>query len=128
MSKLPPGAAQRAGLRALGAAMESAVAASTDLERHSAGACAAVYDVQSCCNHSCAPNVAISCPIGTDRMTLTAVRDIAAGEEITFAYADSGLAVHERRAQLFRSYLFECECARCEAELGDEVKRLRGEA
>ncbi|KAK4119744.1 hypothetical protein N657DRAFT_649890 [Parathielavia appendiculata] len=82
-------------------------------------------------NHSCIPNAEREF-IG-DLMVVRAVRDIAAGEEIVLSYDESG-DYDARQRSLLTTWGFECGCALCAAEKGDEVsvrekrKRLTKEA
>lgn len=75
----------------------------------------AFFALQSCCNHSCAPNAAAEGdPSGEAR--LVAARRIAKGEEVTISYVEEkGVGLEERRAAL-GAYGFECGCDRCAAE------------
>lgn len=47
---------------------------------------------------------------------LTALRPIAAGEEITVKYCELDLSREERQAELRTKYGFECQCERCICE------------
>lgn len=67
-------------------------------------------------NHSCLPNVAVSCEVSGAQAALlsfTALRDIAAGEQIFHSYTDASAAREDRRSRL-ESYGFVCDCAACE--------------
>ena len=69
-------------------------------------------------NHSCDPNlVREQAPPadGAPRFALrfTALRDIAAGEELCFSYVPVTLARAPRRDLLRRHFGFDCACARC---------------
>jgi hypothetical protein len=75
----------------------------------------AIFAVISRFNHACVPNTfpAWSATIG--RQTIHALRDIAAGEELTIAYvagAEAGPRAH-RQSLLQRKYHFMCGCATC---------------
>ena len=87
-----------------------------------------MFEKLSRCNHSCAPNVDMqTSPKTVDQGTrqaaytarLIALRDIAAGEELTLSYLGSigsarmEMPVEERRTELRRQYRFHCECERC---------------
>jgi hypothetical protein len=70
-------------------------------------------------NHACAPNAAAVFPeLGAEpgrevRVRVVAIRDIAAGEEITTAYVDTTLPTALRRAALSETYRFDCSCSLC---------------
>lgn len=84
----------------------------------------AFYSLQACINHSCAPNAQAWKRVGDDDgdAVILALRDIAAGEEVTIAYIDAeGVDERERGAAL-ADYGFVCGCDRCEADrLADEL-------
>jgi hypothetical protein len=63
-------------------------------------------------NHSCSSNASFRIIDGRN-IEIKAMRDIAAGEEITVSYADSLLPRAERRAFLQESKMFWCSCVRC---------------
>lgn len=44
--------------------------------------------MQSCINHSCAPNAKIAFPFNCSRLALVAKKDILPGEEIFITYLD----------------------------------------
>jgi hypothetical protein len=88
-------------------------------------------------NHSCDPNVAarLLVPSGGEEgaavaasaaaaaaatpapeIVFTALRPIAAGEELSVSYIDSTRSFAERRERLAATYAFHCTCARCRAE------------
>eukprot|EP00882_Tetradesmus_deserticola_P014358 GHRQ01015269.1.p3 GENE.GHRQ01015269.1~~GHRQ01015269.1.p3 ORF type:complete len:150 (+),score=94.76 GHRQ01015269.1:785-1234(+) len=73
------------------------------------------YALQSCVNHSCAPNAAATC-LPSGRMVVRALRHIPAGCEVLLSYIEEeGASLQERRA-LLRDYGFVCDCERCSAE------------
>jgi hypothetical protein len=85
-------------------------------------------------NHSCAPNAAITqCSFAgalrdassPPAYALTARREIAAGDEITYAYVPRAWPLARRRAALEASYGFVCECERCPPSGIDDVCVLR---
>ena len=83
-------------------------------------------------NHSCDPNlVREQAPPadGAPRFALrfTALRDIAAGEELCFSYVPVTLARAPRRDLLRRHFGFDCACARCR-EGDDAADAARGRA
>lgn len=47
-----------------------------------------LYQLQSACNHSCAPNAESSFPYGNHRIQLKAIRNIKPGDEIHISYLD----------------------------------------
>jgi len=67
-------------------------------------------------NHSCIPNAAKD-SVG-DLMVFRAVRDIAAGEEITHCYSEA-IDLKDRAANLKTTWGFECDCKLCKAEKKD---------
>ena len=68
-------------------------------------------------NHSCIPNTKREF-IG-DLMVVRATKDIAAGEEIVHSYDESG-DYEARQKALMTTWGFECGCALCVAEKGDD--------
>ncbi|KAJ2803394.1 hypothetical protein H4R20_002913 [Coemansia guatemalensis] len=62
-------------------------------------------------NHSCRPNCVISYSDG--RLSLRAIENIEAGQELTIAYADAMLPRTARRERLENVYFFACTCAKC---------------
>ncbi|BDA42304.1 probable SET and MYND domain-containing protein 5 [Coccomyxa sp. Obi] len=78
----------------------------------------AFYALQSCCNHSCAPNAHAfkRAHIDTDGSAVVlAKRAIASGEEVCLSYIDEDAPYHERRAAL-ADYGFVCSCEKCAAD------------
>jgi len=78
-------------------------------------------------NHDCAPNAAVVVS-PTGDLTVTALKDIADGEEITISYTDIKEDCEKRRATLLQHYGFECKCARCVEEQRKELKQRMKEA
>jgi hypothetical protein len=73
------------------------------------------YALQSCVNHSCAPNAAATC-LPSGQMVVRALSGIPAGSEVLLSYIEEeGASLQERRAML-RDYGFVCRCERCSAE------------
>jgi len=66
-------------------------------------------------NHSCAPSAAVTITAG--HVVVSTLRPVSPGEELTISYVDAAMPVAERRSILKRHYSFECDCARCAAEL-----------
>lgn len=63
-------------------------------------------------NHSCRPNAGSPALPKTSSM-LTAIDEIAPGDEITISYIDLFGPRDERRRRLKKSWYFDCECVRC---------------
>ena len=86
----------------------------------------AFFAVQSCMNHSCAPNASTS--KGDDSVdgiaVVTALQDIEAEEEIFISYIDEDMPLEERQHAL-RDYGFDCCCRRCCSEQICDLKRKR---
>ena len=74
-------------------------------------------------NHDCAPNCAAA--IRGGRVALTALRDLADGDELTISYVEPRLPYYERRRVLRDSYGFDCDCDRCARERKMEVVKVR---
>ena len=73
-------------------------------------------------NHSCSPNAAMKYVPAQQKVVMVAVRDIAVGEAITVKYLPDMeyiLGVSRRRELLYRSWLFWCDCRRCDDDLFD---------
>jgi hypothetical protein len=68
-------------------------------------------------NHSCRPNAAVSWNLKEQKVFLRAIRQIAAGNEITILYLPSEdislLDFNRRRQELLREYNFTCACPDC---------------
>eukprot|EP00743_Colponemidia_sp_Colp-15_P007686 GILK01008320.1.p1 GENE.GILK01008320.1~~GILK01008320.1.p1 ORF type:complete len:726 (+),score=73.14 GILK01008320.1:176-2353(+) len=74
-------------------------------------------------NHSCNPNAAMKYIAAQNKVVMVAVRDIAPGEDITVKYLpdlEYVMGVSRRRELLYRSWLFWCDCDRCDADLFDK--------
>lgn len=76
-------------------------------------------------NHSCVPNAAWAWNGAVGRITVQAIREVGAGEEVTVAYVDTVLGGEERRRRLREGYGFECGCEACVGE-GEEEGVLDG--
>lgn len=79
----------------------------------------ALFALQSTCNHSCDPNAATSFPYSNFQLVVSAVKDIAPGEEICLSYLDDcalARSRHSRNKVLRENYLFNCRCPKCDAE------------
>ncbi|CAM44467.1 hypothetical protein LBRM_35_7140 [Leishmania braziliensis MHOM/BR/75/M2904] len=76
-----------------------------------------IYEVGCLFNHSCDPNLSVQySSLNDETLTVVALRDVKAGEELTISYIDSSLPFAVRQQQLLDHYLFECRCPRCVAE------------
>ena len=64
-------------------------------------------------NHSCAPNAVQSFDRETGTIQFRALYDINIDDEVTISYIDIGRPLIWRRAELFSSYRFICQCTRC---------------
>ncbi|XP_063614347.1 histone-lysine N-trimethyltransferase SMYD5-like isoform X4 [Penaeus indicus] len=81
-----------------------------------------LYPLQSACNHSCDPNAMPTFPYNNFHLVMTAVKDIAAGEEICVSYLDEcnlSRSRHSRINILRENYLFTCRCTKCNEQSGD---------
>ncbi|OCH89393.1 SET domain-containing protein [Obba rivulosa] len=72
----------------------------------------AVGSIMSRLNHSCSPNGHVDFDPGSLSLQLTAMRDIAVGEQITISYCDVFLSQAERQKGLKR-FDFICTCRAC---------------
>lgn len=79
-----------------------------------------IYGVGCLFNHSCDPNLNVQyAAVNDETLSVVALRDVAAGEELTISYIDTSLPYMVRQQQLYEHYLFECRCARCVRESGE---------
>ncbi|KAK9426737.1 putative SET domain-containing protein [Seiridium unicorne] len=81
-------------------------------------------------NHSCLPNAQHSWNEKLQRQTVYAVRDVAAGAELTLSYHNGGPST-ERKAALKQFFGFDCACELCSLppeKLRKSDKRLRDAA
>uniref|UniRef100_M4BP63 MYND-type domain-containing protein n=1 Tax=Hyaloperonospora arabidopsidis (strain Emoy2) TaxID=559515 RepID=M4BP63_HYAAE len=74
-------------------------------------------------NHDCDPNSIVS--FKGREMLVHVVKDVAAGQEITFSYVELLQSTQARRSELKESYFFDCECARCQAALKEEAGKVK---
>jgi hypothetical protein len=80
-----------------------------------------IYGVGCLFNHSCDPNLHVQyAAVNDETLSVVALRDIAASEELTISYIDTSLPYAVRQQQLLEHYLFECKCSRCRYESGDQ--------
>ena len=78
-------------------------------------------------NHDCSPNAAsVIGPSG--EVSISALKDIAEGEEVTISYVDVRDECATRKKTLLQHYGFDCKCARCTEELRQELKQRMKEA
>ncbi|KAJ3732078.1 hypothetical protein DFJ43DRAFT_997782 [Lentinula guzmanii] len=75
----------------------------------------ALFLKTSRCNHSCGPNAVWRFDRLSFTLTLSAVRAIHPGEEITISYINPFLPRHTRRTQLQSKWNFVCHCTHCDA-------------
>lgn len=76
----------------------------------------ALYSLQSACNHSCDPNAHPNFLHNNFRLSMVALKDIVAGEEIQISYLDECTlerSRHSRQKYLAENYLFKCDCSQC---------------
>merc|ERR1719198_519793 len=66
-------------------------------------------------NHSCSPNVQITFPQNSSRLTAVALENVAPGQELCICYVRKEDPVDVRRRGLVE-YGFTCQCKRCVAE------------
>ncbi|KAL3157833.1 hypothetical protein ABBQ32_012253 [Trebouxia sp. C0010 RCD-2024] len=78
-----------------------------------------MYITASFFNHSCEPNCIKHRLLGQQSgiATVTALRDIKAGEPLTISYIDLELPRSARQLELKTCFFFDCKCARCEISL-----------
>lgn len=83
---------------------------------------AGMFPVHACLNHSCDNNAEVSNGEldGNYGVQVTAKRAIKKGEEIFITYIETALPRMLRRAWLFKSFNFWCQCRRCQFE-GDQA-------
>lgn len=70
----------------------------------------AVYPTARFVNHSCAPNAVMSRAGATVQVTITTIKDISPGEEITMSYTPTNYSGKESRS---KDLPFECMCEIC---------------
>lgn len=82
----------------------------------------AIFSLQSTCNHSCIPNAEPEYLHNSSRLTLVALKDIQAGEEICISYleeCDRDRSRHSRQKLLKENYVFICNCEKCLMQCDD---------
>ncbi|KAJ7290259.1 hypothetical protein C8J57DRAFT_1114289, partial [Mycena rebaudengoi] len=88
------------------------------------GVCTAVCNNISRANHSCSPNATLQFYMPSFSYRLFAVRDIAAGEELTVTYTYLDCPAAERHAKL-KNFRFTCTCASCTDVAASDARRAR---
>merc|ERR1719494_788752 len=82
----------------------------------------ALYQLQSCCNHSCAPCAEVTFPYNNSTLVMVATEDIETDQEISICYLDDcerDRSRHSRQKYLRENYLFHCNCFKCEEQSQD---------
>ena len=73
-------------------------------------------------NHDCKPNA--QAQVTDDgAVTITALSEIASGDEVTISYVDTSNGYAARRQVLQEHYGFDCNCARCQDDAKNEHRR-----
>lgn len=82
---------------------------------------ASLFPLHACTNHSCNNNADIldGEVLGRPGIWVMANRKIRKGEEVNITYIDTSMQQKLRRAWLYRSFHFWCNCQRCEFEGSD---------
>jgi hypothetical protein len=77
-----------------------------------------LFSLHSCLNHSCTPNVRVDLfdLSGPARLSLTALRPIKKGQQLTVTYVDPTLPRQARLHILRLGYFFACACERCRGD------------
>ena len=93
---------------------------------------AAVFAGACRINHACAPNAHVAWSKALTQQTVHAVRQIAAGDEVTVSYAVPGAARAARQTHLHGKFGFACACPLCvltgvELEASDARQTRLGE-
>jgi len=85
----------------------------------------ALYVYVARVNHSCAPNLKVTYPGNSARISMVAVSPLGAGEELCMSYIKQDANVQTRRKQLLEWYGFGCSCPRCSLEDSTTVRRTQ---
>lgn len=80
---------------------------------HGATASALLPGLASCFNHSCDPNVLLSCGDTHEVAFVSGAEATAPGRELCISYVDVEAPRAERRELLLHKYAFDCDCERC---------------
>ena len=78
------------------------------------------YRLHSCFNHSCDPNCRVLVPrddTENSKAIVQTLRDVEAGEELTFSYLEDESEPYQVRQEQLRDYGFKCRCSKCLLEL-----------
>ncbi|CAJ1340264.1 unnamed protein product [Effrenium voratum] len=75
-------------------------------------------------NHSCAPNVKVTFPGNSSRLTTTSVLNISPRDELCICYVSQEADVQTRRRRLLE-YGFTCCCSRCLAEDSTALRKAQ---
>ena len=84
---------------------------------HGAKVSALLPGLASCFNHSCAPNVLISCGATHEVAFVSGEEPIAPGAELCISYVDLDAARAERQDLLASKYGFRCDCPVCQSQM-----------
>lgn len=82
----------------------------------------ALFQLQSTCNHSCNPNAEPTYLHNNSRLSLVALKNIDADEEICISYLDDCMlerSRYSRQKELKENYLFVCCCEKCILQADD---------
>lgn len=82
----------------------------------SAAFASGLYPTLALFNHSCDPNCGIQY-MPNAKIRLVALRDIAAGEELTIAYTKPYERKSVRQATLKKNFFFTCNCTACQNDV-----------
>ncbi|OCK80795.1 SET domain-containing protein [Lepidopterella palustris CBS 459.81] len=96
-------------------------------EQHKLGS--ALFPIAARLNHSCLPNTNVSFNHAIVQLTVHAMRDIDADEELKYTYLGSKTwyTSREQRQGMCENWGFQCECKACrEGEEGERHDRVRG--
>ncbi|ELP92579.1 set and mynd domain containing protein, putative [Entamoeba invadens IP1] len=72
-----------------------------------------LYKYLNTLNHSCDPNCVLACTTDDFKLSLIALKDIKAGEELTISYIDNSMNKETRLKTLMDQYNFDCKCKKC---------------
>ena len=87
-------------------------------KRWSGGKRCAIFLQATRFNHSCLPNAGNGWEPNVGKLSIHAVKEIRAGEEITISYIDPRQRREVRMQGLWDMYEFECTCVACAINLG----------
>ena len=75
----------------------------------------ALFRVANTVNHSCAPNCQFASTANNHTLSVIAITDIAANEELLVSYIDETQPYEQRQKELRERYCFTCNCSKCSA-------------